>query len=532
VAAAKAGLHRETVDARYPRVAEIPFDSERKRMSTIHRVPGAGAVTEGGVAAGAATGINASYVMFVKGAPDLVLERCSRVRSGSTTTDFADEERRGALAEVARLAAQALRIIGVAYRPLQTIPTDLATANVETDLTFLGLIGMRDPARPEAGRAVETARRAGIRVIMATGDGAQTAAAIGKSVGLLGAGGTVLTGKQIDALDEEAFSAALEDVPVFARVTPRHKVRIVEALQASGHIVGMTGDGVNDAPALKRADIGIAMGISGTDVTRETADMVLTDDNFASIVAAVEQGRIIFSNIRKFVSFLLTCNVGEIGTIFFGILVGWPVPLTAIQILWMNLLTDGAPALALGMEKQEPGIMDRPPRPTGQPIIDRSMALGLALQGIAITAVTLVAFWMGLTGSGSVTVARTMAFVTLSGCQVLRAYTNRSERVSVFSLGVFSSRWMQYAALSSIVLMLAVVYVPGLNAVFNAEPLSALNWARLAPLLVLPAVVDELTKWALRAWERVKRARGAAGPARNGTPSSARNGTPSPRSRS
>ena len=509
VAAAKAGLQRHSVDAHYPRVAEIPFDSERRRMSTIHRVPGPGAVITGA----AAVGVDAPYVMFVKGAPDLLMERCSRKGSGNTVSVFTDENRITAHAAATQLAAQALRVIGVAYRPLPSVPADLAAADVETGLTFLGLIGMRDPARPEAGPAVETARRAGIRVIMATGDGAQTAAAIGRTVGLLRAGEAVLTGTQIDALDDNGLSTALADASVFARVSPRHKVRIVDALRGAGHVVGMTGDGVNDAPALKHADIGIAMGRGGTDVTRETADMVLTDDNFASIIAAVEQGRIIFSNIRKFVSFLLTCNVGEIGTIFFGILLGWPVPLTAIQILWMNLLTDGAPALALGMEKQEPGIMDRPPRPTGQPIIDRSMVLGLALQGVAITAVTLLAFRIGLTES--VAAARSMAFVTLSGCQVLRAYTNRSERASVFSLGVFSNRWMQYAALSSITLMLAVIYVPGLDTVFNAVPLTLAQWARLAPLLVLPAVVDELTKWALRARERVERVRNGAPPPRS-----------------
>jgi Ca2+-transporting ATPase len=345
---------------------------------------------------------------------------------------------------------------------------------------------------------------------MATGDHAETAAAIGRTVGVLEADVRVITGAQIDSLGDEALSTALDTASVFARVSPQHKVRIVDALRAKGHVVGMTGDGVNDAPALKRADIGIAMGISGTDVARETADMVLTDDNFASIISAVEQGRIIFSNIRKFVSFLLSCNVGEIGTIFFGTLFGWPVPLTAIQLLWMNLITDGAPALALGMEKQEPGIMDRPPRPTTQPIIDRSMMVGLALQGIAITAVSLVAFRIGAQYFGSADDARTMAFVTLSGCQILRAYTNRSERASVFSLGVFSNRWMQYAALSSTVLMLAVVYVPGLNTVFNAIPLSLAHWARLAPLLVIPAVVDELAKLALRSRERSREKRSRA----------------------
>ena len=257
VAAAKAGLAREAVDARYPRVAEIPFDSERRRMSTIHRVPAGG---------GTRDAPGAPYVMYVKGAPDLLLEHCSRVRSGTATTPSSDEGRRAAAREVAALASQALRVIGVACRPLQSIPPDLSTGAVETDLTFLGLVGMRDPARPEAAPAVETARRAGMRVIMATGDNAQTAAAIGRTVGLLGAGETVLTGSEIDALDDDGLSAALGHVPVFARVTPRHKVRIVEALQRAGHVVGMTGDGVNDAPALKRADIGIAMGISGTDV--------------------------------------------------------------------------------------------------------------------------------------------------------------------------------------------------------------------------------------------------------------------------
>jgi Ca2+-transporting ATPase len=506
VAAAKAGLHRDQVETHYPRVAEVPFDSERKRMSTIHRVP-LGAIDK---REAAPIEVSEPYVLFVKGAPDLLLSRCTRIRTGGRTSELADAQRKSALEMNTRLASRALRVLAVAGRPLAAVPDDPSPA-VETDLTFIGLVGMIDPARPETGPAVQKAHDAGITVVMITGDYADTAAAIGEKVGILDEAGTVLSGSQIEALDDERLAGALEHTRVFARVSPKHKVRIVDALKKRGHIVGMTGDGVNDAPALKRADIGIAMGITGTDVTRETADMVLTDDNFASIVSAVEQGRVIFSNIRKFVYFLLSCNLGEIGTIFIGTLLGWPVPLTAIQLLWMNLLTDGAPALALGMEKGEPGIMDRPPRPPTEPIINRSMVLGLSLQAVAITAASLIAFWIGLNVFDSEPMAHTMAFVMLSGCQLARAYTNRSERASLFSLGVFSNRWMQYAVLVSSVLLLAAVYVPGLNTVFNAVPLSLGAWAFLAPLLFAPAIVDELTKLGLRIAERRARRRvGAA----------------------
>ena len=496
IAAWKAGLQREEVESRAPRIEEIPFDSVRKRMSTLHRVGGR----------------PDQLRLFVKGAPDLLLARCSRIRVGTTDEPLDARRREHVLAAGAEMASRSLRVMGLAVRELADASLPLEEASAEADLTFLGLVGMRDPARPEAAPAVRTAHHAGIRVIMATGDLAQTAAAIGRDVGLLapGAGG-VVSGPQIDAVDDRGLARLLRESTVFARVSPQHKVRIVDSLRREGHIVAMTGDGVNDAPALKRSDIGIAMGLGGTDVARETADMVLTDDNFASIVSAVEQGRTIFSNIRKFVSFLLSCNVGEIGTIFVATLLGWPLPLTAVQLLWMNLLTDGAPALALGMEKEEPGIMDRPPRPVSRPIIDRAMTAGLVVQGVAITAVTLLAFWIGWKVDGSVAVGRTMAFVTLSLCQVLRAYTNRSERSSVFAIGVFSNRWMQYAALSSLALVLVVLYVPGLDTVFGAAGLTAVQWARLAPLLVLPAVLDEIAKAVMRAVDRARVRRGATG---------------------
>jgi Ca2+-transporting ATPase len=502
VAAAKAGLHREAVESRFPRVAEIPFDSERKLMTTIHAVPPASTIQK---KEAAAVGVDTPYVAFTKGAPDLILERCSSVEKRGVVRDLSAEDRRGILAVNATLASRALRVLGVAYRPLAEVPASPQAAEVEMGLTFIGLVGMIDPARPEATAAIRTAHAAGLKVIMVTGDYRETAAAIGKSIGLVGAahgGSPAISGAEIDSLDDAQLSDALERTTVFARVSPQHKVRIVDALKKKGHVVGMTGDGVNDAPALKRADIGIAMGITGTDVTKQTADMVLTDDNFASIISAVEQGRIIFSNIRKFVFFLLSCNMGEIGTIFLGTLFGWPLPLTAIQLLWMNLVTDGAPALALGMEKGEPGIMGRPPRPTEEPIINRSMILALAMQTVAITAVSLLAFWIGRTVFGGVAEARTMAFVVLSGCQLVRAYTNRSERASIFSIGVFSNRWMQYAVGLSTLMLLAVVYIPYVNVVFNAAPLSLAQWAYMAPLLLFPAVVDELTKLGLRVTER------------------------------
>ncbi len=513
VAAAKVDLHREGVEALFPRVAEIPFDSDRKLMTTIHAVPPADSVQK---KQAAQVGVDTPYVAFTKGAPDLILGQCSSLETKGVVRPLTAGDRSEILGVNASLASNALRVLGVAYRPMAALPDRPVPAEVETGLTFIGLVGMIDPARPEATAAVHTAHQAGLKVIMVTGDYKETAAAIGRSIGLVEAdsGDTdgpapapAISGAEIDALSDEELSRALEDTTVFARVSPQHKVRIVDALKKKGHVVGMTGDGVNDAPALKRADIGIAMGITGTDVTKQTADMVLTDDNFASIISAVEQGRIIFSNIRKFVFFLLSCNLGEIGTIFLGTLFGWPVPLTAIQLLWMNLLTDGAPALALGMEKGEPGIMRLPPRPTKEPIINRPMLLALAVQTVAITAVSLFAFWIGSTVFGGEAEAHTMAFVVLSGCQLIRAYTNRSEHASVFAIGVFSNKWMQYAVALSAVLLLAVVYIPGVNRVFNTVPLTLLEWAYILPLLFVPAIADELTKLARRIAARRRAAR-------------------------
>jgi ATPase, P-type (transporting), HAD superfamily, subfamily IC len=305
----------------------------------------------------------------------------------------------------------------------------------------------------------------------------------------------VVTGAELDGMSDEELRERIEKIDVFARVSPQHKVRIVEALKAHGHVVAMTGDGVNDAPALKRADIGVAMGITGTDVTKEVADMVLTDDNYASIVSAIEQGRIIYSNIRKFVYYLLSANIAEILTIFVATLAGYLPPLTPIQLLWINLLTDGAPALALGLEKGDPDIMDQPPRPPKEPVINRPMLRGIVLISLSLTAVVLAAFLIGMKwGNGDLTLARTMAFVALALGELPLAYTIRSERYPLLRLGVFSNPYMQYAVGASVVLLLAAVYLPFLQPVFDTVPLGWREWEVILPLIFVPAVVSEINK--------------------------------------
>jgi len=496
VAAARADLWRDEVEKRLPRVAEIPFDSERKRMSTIHRVDGSPPRSGG---AGGGGGGGSEYVAYVKGAPDVMLPFCNAILEGGVDVPLTPG-RRQHIENVNRdLGRAGLRVLAVACRPLDELPAEVSTETIERDLTLIGLMAMTDPARPEVGLAVEKARRAGIRTAMVTGDYPVTARAIAQEIGLLRPGGEVITGARLNEISDEQLAERIENIDVFARVSPQHKVRIVEALKAGNHVVAMTGDGVNDAPALKRANIGVAMGITGTDVSKETADMVLTDDNYASIVSAVEQGRIIYSNIRKFVYYLISCNLAEIMIIFLATLAGSPPPLTAIQLLWLNLLTDGAPALALGIEKGDPDIMEQPPRPVHEPIINRFMVAGIAVQTIAITAVVLTAYYLGRVLSPSnLALARTMAFVTLSASELVRAYTARSERASLFRLGVFSNKTMQYAVLLSIVLLGGVVYIPLLQPIFDTVPLGTREWAVVLPLLLVPGIAAEITKAIVR----------------------------------
>jgi len=514
VAAAKVGFWRNELEKIHPRVAEIPFDADRKRMTTIHDLNKAS--KEGGDAISSA---GSAYVAIIKGAPDLVLNCCTRIETIDGSVPLTEEKKKEILDANARMASQALRVLAMAYRPLDAVPEEPSVAEIEKGCIFLGLQGMIDPARTEVAPAVARARKAGLRTVMVTGDYAATAAAVAREIGILRPNGRVISGAEIEAMDDEALRKIIHEVDVCARVAPNHKVRIVEALKARGEVVSMTGDGVNDAPALKRANIGVAMGITGTDVTKQTADMVLTDDNYVSIVSAIEQGRIIYSNIRKFVYFLISCNLAEISIIFLATLFGWPSPLTAIQLLWLNLLTDGAPALALGMEKGDPDIMDRPPRPPEEPVINKEMLVGTAVQAIAITSAVLIAYWRGMNweagqGMGAdVATAETMAFVTLSLSELLRAYTSRSERYPLLKLGIFTNKYMQYAVGLSILLILPVVYIPGLQPIFGTVPLTAAEWMLILPLVLVPSVANEVQKYIMNYIDRRKREALAAEPA-------------------
>ncbi|TFG49964.1 MAG: cation-translocating P-type ATPase, partial [Anaerolineales bacterium] len=498
VAAAKGGALPAPLSQAYPRIEEIPFDSERKRMVTVHAIKNPEA---GDVSPFYDQKQQTWYVIAQKGAPDVVLERCTHYQSrDDVAVPLDDEQRRRILAANDRMTDQALRVLGVAYRVVKDLEyhqNGNLKESIEEELIFVGLLGMIDPARPEVLPALQIARGAGIRTAMITGDYPNTAKAIAQEIGLLQEGHQVITGKELDELSDEQLREVVKTTDVFARVSPEHKVRIVDAFRSNNEVVAMTGDGVNDAPSIKKADIGIAMGITGTDVAKETADMVLTDDNYASIVSAVEQGRVIYSNIRKFVYFLLSCNIAEIATIFLATMVGWKSPLSAIQLLWLNLITDGAPALALGLEKGDPDLMEQPPRDPDEPILNRFMLTGISIQTVAITTVTLGAYWIGL--SRFPEMAPTMAFVTLSFSELLRAFTARSERVPILKVGLFKNKVMNWAILSSMALLLVVIYVPFLQVIFDTVPLGWVQWEIIFPLLLGPSIAAELTKVIFRA---------------------------------
>ena len=476
VAARKAGLESQSLDARFARIAEVPFSSERKLMSTVHRDAGR----------------PQRRVAFTKGAPDVLLGRCSHEWAGDAAQPLTDDRRAAILGSNDDLARAALRTLGVASRSLPENAGDGPfDEDVERDLVFLGLIGMIDPPRAEAKDAVALARGAGIRPIMITGDHPSTAAAIAAELGIA-TDGRAVTGAEIEAMPDDVLDRMAPEVSVYARVDPEHKLRIVRALQRSGAVVAMTGDGVNDAPALKAADIGVAMGITGTDVSKEAADIVLSDDNFASIVAAVEEGRAIFSNIRKFLRYLLSSNFGEVLTMFFGVLLADVIgltaqggdnlvlPLLATQILWINLVTDGAPALALGVDPADAGTMARPPRPRGEGVITRRMWRGIIFVGAVMAVGTLGVLDAALPGgmiegSGDIRYAQTMAFTTLTMFQLFNVFNAPSDERSAFN-ELFSNHWLWASVGLSLLLHAAVIYIPVLQQAFSTVGLGATDW--------------------------------------------------------
>jgi len=454
VAAEKAGIAQDELRRRFPRIEEIPFDSERKRMTTVHRTPGG---TEA----------------YMKGACELVLELCSHALEGGRVEKLTARKRSEILKRNSEMADGALRVLACAYRKLAS--KDYSPEKVERDMIFVGLIGMMDPPREEVFDAVKRCERAGIRVVMITGDHKITAVAVARELGIIKKDSKVLTGEELDKLGEKGLEKVVEQVAVYARVSPQHKIMIVKALKAKGHIVAMTGDGVNDAPALKMADIGIAMGITGTDVSKEASDMILVDDNFASIVAAVEEGRGIFDNIKKFIRYLLSCNAGEVLTIFLAPLLNLPIPLNPPQILMMNLVTDGLPALALGVDPTSLRIMERPPRNPKEDIVN-PMLPSIAMAGLLICIGTLMVFGIYYNSTGNLQLAMTVAFTTIVMFELFIAFACRDERATLLEAGAFSNPSLILATASSLILQLAVIYLPPLQPFFKTVPLSVNDW--------------------------------------------------------
>jgi P-type Ca2+ transporter type 2C len=464
VAAAKAGYQEEDLENKYPRLKELTFDSDRKRMSTIHQTP------------------DGNTLLFVKGAPDQIIERCKSYMDNDKTEQLTESIKQKISEQNKELASSALRVLAVAYREI-TISEKEKLDNkekfdidkTENQLTYLGLIAMMDPPREEAAKAVQTCRRAGIRPVMITGDYSLTAQAIATQLDIYQPGDRIITGTELEKMPQSELEKIVLETTIFARVSPRHKQRIVKALQKNSQVVAMTGDGVNDAPALKESDIGVAMGITGTDVSKEAADMILTDDNFSSIVSAVEEGRKIYQNIQKFIRYLLSCNLGEIITIFIAILIGLPRPLLPIQILWVNLVTDGFPALALGLDPAEMDLMKNPPRDPDEGIFSGKMGFNIFSQGIFIGIITLIAFYYGYS-QYSLEVGETMAFGTLSFTQLWQSLNSRSDRFSLLKLGVFTNRYLVLAIFTSGILQLAVMIIPYLQNVFKVVPLNISQW--------------------------------------------------------
>ncbi|HEY8344991.1 MAG TPA: calcium-translocating P-type ATPase, PMCA-type [Bacillota bacterium] len=462
LAAMKNGMRQEELEAKYPRLAEVPFDSERKLMTTVNRIDG-------------------KLIVIVKGAFDMLAQKCiaGDVQAGREYAEL--------------LGAQALRVLAVAYKEIEQVPADPSPEVLENGLTFIGLVGMIDPPRPEAKEAVAVCRRAGIKPVMITGDHVLTASAIAKELGIMQEGDTAVTGSELAQMTEEELNERVRNISVYARVSPTDKIRIVRAWQNQGQVVSMTGDGVNDAPALKAADIGCAMGITGTDVAKGASDMILTDDNFATIVEAVREGRGIYDNIKKVVGFLLGTNIGEVFTVFFAMLLWREAPLLSMQLLWINLVTDSLPAIALGMEPVEGDVMDRKPKPKEEGIFAGRLGWQVLLQGVMFSALTLTGFMLGWKSAGDLTAGRTMAFFILALTQVIHSFNMRSNH-SLFKIGVFTNKALNRAALISTTLIAVVTFIPPVASVFGLTQLNMELYLTAVFLAALPVPVLELAK--------------------------------------
>jgi Ca2+-transporting ATPase len=481
IAAEKAGMNSAALGTEFPRLSEVPFDSVSKRMVTVHRTP------------------QGKTLALLKGSPGTLLAASNSYLLASGVTPLTPDDRRHWEETNRELAGAALRVLGLAYREL---PEGHNDDDLTRDLIFVGLVGMSDPLRAEAKAAIATCRDAGIRTVMITGDQQATATEIARQLGinvdLQGRPLRTFHGRELADLDAAGWQRIVADAAVFARVSPEHKLQIVEALQQQGHVVAMTGDGVNDAPALKKSDIGIAMGIKGTEVAKENADMVITDDNFASIVNAVEQGRIIYGNILRFLHYLLSCNFSEILTIFIALMIGWPLPLVALQILWLNLITDIFPAFALALEPSAPDAMKRSPRDPQESLLTPRFVGLITWQGFMLAGVTLLAFgvgmhWYGTTGEG-LRHANTLAFMTLALTQVFHAFNARSQKRSAFNSRLFTNGWLWTAVLICLMLQTAAVYVPLLRRVLHTVVPAASDWGVIAACSLLPLAVVEFVK--------------------------------------
>jgi Ca2+-transporting ATPase len=483
VAGGKAGLRKEELERAHPFLGEIPFDSERKMMTVIRRSEG-------------------RAIAYVKGAPDVLLGCCDRyVTAEGEERPLTDGIRRSTLSANHRFAQEALRIVGLAQRRLDPEPTLFQPEAIEQQLVFLGLAAMKDPLRPEAKAAVDLCRSAGIVTVMITGDHKETALAIAREAGFASGPTQAMSGLELNALTDTELAARVRNVFVYARVSAEHKLRIVRAWRAQGAVVAMTGDGVNDAPAVREADIGIAMGMTGTDVTKDASDMVVTDDNFASIAAAVEEGRSIYENIRKSVHYLLSCNLSEVLVMLGSTLLGWPLPLLPIHILWINLVTDGFPALALAVDPKDPDVMKRPPRDPRAPLLDRERFVTVCLQGTVMALVTLAVFGIALSVlKDDLPFARTMTFTTLVLVQFLHAFSCRHERYSLFQIGVTTNRMLVGAVLVSALLQAGILLSSWGRDIFKVVPLRADEWWLIAGMGILPFLAMELWK----AWRRMR----------------------------